>query len=190
MNNEKNQDIKSRLSKLLKDDKIKKLIIVLCIGGIALIFLSTFFGGAAGSQQDSQQSAPEGQVCTNLSEYKKTLETDLKNIISKIDGVGTADIFLTLDSGSESVYAVNKKQDTSTGENKNDESIDAQYCSLRKSDGSESGMLLKIIEPDVRGVLVVCDGGDSSTIKERVLEAVTKALNISSARVCVTKSSQ
>ena len=73
MNDEKISKIKLKLSNALKDDKIKKLIIVLCIGGIALIFLSTFFGGAAGSKQDSQQSAAEGQVCTNLSDYKKTL---------------------------------------------------------------------------------------------------------------------
>ena len=51
-------------------------------------------------------------------------------------------------------------------------------------------MLLKIIEPDVRGVLIVCDGGDNSVIQERVLDAVTKSLNISSARVCITKLSQ
>lgn len=191
MNDEKKTEIKSKLSKLMKDDKIKKLIIALCIGGIALIFLSTFVCGRASAGDNSAGSTPDAQSYTNLSEYKVSIENDLSKIISKIDGVGNTEVFLTLDNSSENVYAVNQKQSSkSSNSDGGDESLDTEYFSLRKSDGSETGMILKVIEPDVRGVLVVCNGGDNSMIKERVLEAVTKALNISSARVCITKLSQ
>ena len=191
MNDEKKTEIKSKLSKLMKDDKIKKLIIALCIGGIALIFLSTFVCGRASAGDNSADSTPDAQSYTNLSEYKASIENDLSKIISKIEGVGNTEVFLTLDNSSENVYAVNQKQSSkSSNSDGGDESLDTEYFSLRKSDGSETGMLLKVIEPDVRGVLVVCNGVDNSMIKERVLEAVTKALNISSARVCITKLSQ
>lgn len=46
---------------------------------------------------------------------------------------------------------------------------------------------VKEIEPLVRGALIVCTGGDNPSIKETVLESVTKALNISSDKVCITK---
>lgn len=39
------------------------------------------------------------------------------------------------------------------------------------------------------GVVVVCEGGDLPQVQQRIIEAVTTALNISSKRVCVTKSS-
>lgn len=191
MNDDKKTEIKSKLSELIKDDKIKKLVIALCIGGIALIFLSTFLGGKASAGDSSSDSTLDTQSFTNLSEYKTAIENDLSKIISKIEGVGSTEVFLTLDNSSENVYAVNQKQSSkSSSSDGGDESLDTEYFSLRKSDGSETGMLLKVIEPDVRGVLVVCNGGDNSMIKERVLEAVTKALNISSARVCITKLSQ
>lgn len=191
MNDDKKTEIKSKLSKLIKDDKIKKLVIALCIGGIALIFLSTFLGGKTSAGDNSSDSTLDTQSFTNLSEYKTAIENDLSKIISKIEGVGSTEVFLTLDNSSENVYAVNQKQSSkSSSSDGGDESLDTEYFSLRKSDGSETGMLLKVIEPDVRGVLVVCNGGDNSMIKERVLEAVTKALNISSARVCITKLSQ
>ena len=45
----------------------------------------------------------------------------------------------------------------------------------------------KSIEPKVRGVVVVCDGGDNPLVVSRVLDAVTKSLNISSDKVCITK---
>ncbi|MDR0821339.1 MAG: hypothetical protein LBN40_02590 [Oscillospiraceae bacterium] len=39
--------------------------------------------------------------------------------------------------------------------------------------------------PVVRGVAVICDGGGNVTVRQRVIETVSKALGISSARVSV-----
>jgi stage III sporulation protein AG len=47
--------------------------------------------------------------------------------------------------------------------------------------------IIKEIEPVVRGVVIACDGADNSTVKENVLELVTKAFNISSDKVCIIK---
>ena len=77
--------------------------------------------------------------------------------MSQISGVGNVKIFLTMDNSGENVYL--KNTDTKTVS----------------------------IEPKVRGVVVVCDGGDDQLVVSRVLDAVTKALNISSDKVCITK---
>ena len=42
----------------------------------------------------------------------------------------------------------------------------------------------------IRGVLVVCEGGDDPVVTARVTEAVTKALDISTAKVCIAKLSE
>ena len=89
--------------------------------------------------------------------YADQTEARLLDIISSIGGVGEARIFLTMDDSGENVYKKNS---------------DAKTVS---------------IEPKVRGVVVVCDGGDDPVVKSRVLEAVTKALSISSDKVCITK---
>ena len=47
-----------------------------------------------------------------------------------------------------------------------------------------SGALLGL----VKGVVVVCQGGDNAAVSQRIVDAITTALNISSKRVCVTKS--
>lgn len=191
MNEEKKKEIKSKMSDLLKDDKIKKIIIILGLCGIALIFISNFMSCNSEKSGDQSSSISAELSYDGLDEYKKSIEDRLSNIISKIDGAGKTDVFLTLENGSENVYAVNRKQNTSSDSSGTaDESFDAEYFSVRKSDGSEEGVLLKVIEPDVRGVVVVCDGGDNSVVKEKVLESVTKSLNISSARVCISKLSQ
>ena len=89
--------------------------------------------------------------------YAAKTEAHLLEIISHISGVGEVKIFLTMDNGGENVYL--KNTDTKT----------------------------KSIEPKVRGVVVVCDGGDDPLVVARVLDAVTKSLNISSDKVCITK---
>ena len=90
-------------------------------------------------------------------EYAERTENRLLEIVSQISGVGDAKIFLTMDNGGENVYL--KNTDTKTVS----------------------------IEPKVRGVVIVCEGGDDPVVVSHVLEAVTKALSISSDKVCISK---
>lgn len=90
-------------------------------------------------------------------QYASKIEGHLLEIVSQISGVGEAKIFLTMDNDGENVYL--KNTDTKTVS----------------------------IEPKVRGVVVVCEGGDDPLVVSRVLDAVTKSLNISSDKVCITK---
>ena len=98
-----------------------------------------------------------GDKNVSSDQYASNTEAHLLEIISQISGVGEAKIFLTMDNSGENVYL--KNTDTKT----------------------------KSIEPKVRGVVVVCDGGDDPLVVSRVLDAVTKSLNISSDKVCITK---
>lgn len=93
----------------------------------------------------------------NVDEYAARTEAQLLDIVTHISGVGEAKIFLTMDNSGENKYL--KNTDTKTVS----------------------------IEPTVRGVVIVCDGGDDPLVASRVLDAVTKALDIRSDKVCVTK---
>jgi stage III sporulation protein AG len=89
--------------------------------------------------------------------YSQELKAQLLDIVSEIDGVGQVKVFLTMDNSGENVYLTNS--DTKT----------------------------KSIEPTVRGVVIVCDGGDDPVVADRVLGAVTRSLSISSDKVYITK---
>lgn len=73
----------------------------------------------------------------------------------------------------ESIQGVGKAKVMMTMEN----SVEQVYTDTK----------VKEIEPAVRGVLVICTGADNPETKETVLESVTKTLNISSDKVCITK---
>ena len=84
----------------------------------------------------------------------------VKTYSTKIQGAGKTEVLLTMENSVEYVYLDNSTTKT------------------------------KEIEPLIRGVLVVCEGGDDPVVVERVTDAVTKALDISTAKVCITKLSE
>ena len=139
-----------RLKKIFDSGKLRRIIIISGIAGIALIFISNFInaGELRGSERDDRFS---------VSEYSKQIESDLETLITHIDGAGATKVMLTMENSVEYVYL--KDSTTKTKE----------------------------VQPVIRGVLVVCEGGDDPVVVERVTQAVTKALDISTAKVCISK---
>ena len=133
-----------KLSDLLSDRRMIKAAVIAGIAAILLIALTS-----AVDLSPSQNVSAE--------EYGRKTEEKLLEIVSHIDGVGEAEIFLTMDNSGENVYQKNTDKKTVS------------------------------IEPKVRGVVVVCDGGDDPVVAARVLDAVTKSLCISSEKVCITR---
>ena len=58
---------------------------------------------------------------------------------------------------------------------------------VSETENGRQGLLVTELQPTVKGVVIVCEGGDQPLVQQRVTDAVTIALNISSKRVCVTK---
>ena len=59
------------------------------------------------------------------------------------------------------------------------------YITVKSADGGEQALLVTTQMPQVRGVAIVCRGGDDELINEKIQNAVTAALNITSKRVYI-----
>lgn len=142
-----------KLKNLLDSEKMRKIIIIAGVVGIALIFLSNYIdlGSISNSKREEEFS---------VTTYSTQIQNDLQSVISMIEGAGKTEVLLTMENSVEYVYLDKGAEKT------------------------------KEIEPLIRGVLVVCEGGDSPVVVERITQAVTKALDISSAKVCITKLSE
>lgn len=189
------KEIASKFENFTKNPKFVKLIIVVGLIGIGLILLSSI--KPYKKESDNNKASNTSVAYVNLTQYENNLEQSLADIISSIDGAGKTRVMITMDSTVEQVYATNKtmsqKDRVNSGENtetNKDASADSTYITVELSDGTQQTVLLKEIQPKVRGVLVVCSGGDNSVVKEKIVDAVTKALDISSSRVGVAGLSQ
>ena len=95
--------------------------------------------------------------CTDFAGYEAALEKRLEDILSKIEGIGEVDVMVTLDTACETEY------------------------------GRNADMISSVTAPKVRGVAVVCGGGDSITVKEKVINAVAGVLGIGVSHISVTR---
>ena len=101
---------------------------------------------------------------------------------------------ITLKSGYTYTYAVTEKVNSDVSEEyKSDDQRKSQQKNTTEQsyvmveDGG-SPLVTALNEPEIKGVVVVCDGGDNPLIQQKVIQAVTTALDITSTRVCVIQS--
>jgi len=179
------------LSALLRKWKIGRWqAIVLAAGLVGLILLcitSLPTGGksAAGTKNPAQES-----IRVDLTAYEQQLEERLCAIIGAIAGAGETRVMLTLDCGSEPIYATQGKNDSkhNYSDSGTEESLSAnkEYVIIGSGAG-EQGLVLKMVEPQVRGVAVICRGGDDLIVRQAIVEAVTAVLGVGSNKVSVAK---
>ena len=126
--------------------------------------------------------------------YADQLEESLLEIIRSITGEEDAQVMVTLESTARQVYATQEKKSAGSTEEQTGESTvraqssddsETSYILVKESDGSQKALAVTEISPEIRGVVVVCGGSSDPELQQKIIDAVTTALQISSARVCV-----
>ena len=163
--------------------KKPKTIVVIGIAGILLILLSSVLG----SSKKNEINKTEREITAE--EYKAILEEDIKKTVRDITGSKNISVVITIESGIKYAYADIKEEtltETQEKENtKTDSGLKENYITVKTADGGEQALIVTTEMPKVRGVAIVCDGGDNEYIFEKIQNAVTAALDISSKRVYI-----
>lgn len=185
--NDITMNVKKSIKKLSESSQLSKkrllAVSLLLTGALILIF-----GEMTKSETDIREVVST-TVSYSTDSYISDLENRLESMISAIDGAGETKVMITLESGSEEIYL----HDYDYGENidpsgKNIIERKDEYV-IVDGDSGEKGIVVKIAEPKIRGVAVVCKGGDLPSVRARITEAVTALLDISSTGVSVAKMS-
>ena len=177
------------LDQLTKSDRRVKWVLILGILGIVLLLLSEFW--PTGDKEQTQESQTYQEITTN--EYVQVLEERLYDLVSNIQGAGKTKIMVTLDGSGETVYATEGKTNSNvvqadTGDTqKLSESSEESYILVEGKDGTKQALVSKQLDPPVKGVVIVCEGAQDPVVQDRILQAVTTALGISSSKVCITQ---
>ena len=189
---------KGKIGELLfspeQSERRLKLLITAGFAAIALLFLSDYFQ-SSGAKNASAEPATYTAAETDYEEYTARLESRLTELISSVDGAGSTKVMVTLECGTEYVYASRQKSTSAVSENSNP---DGRVSRDEKRSGEESlvlvdagrgeePLILKQLTPMVAGVVVLCSGADDISVRQQIVNVVTTALGTSSNRVCVTR---
>lgn len=176
---EKDKNTLDGLKKLFGGkEKLAKIVLVLGVTGMALILASELFP----QQKAAEQSAYGGAEISYEREHQ--LEKRLEAMIEQINGAGKTKVMITLDSSNEYFYAFESKTDTAEKEAERQSSAEEAPAVIDGKNGEEP-LITKVGESGVRGVFVVCKGGDNPQVAERIINAVCAVLGIKSSRVSV-----
>ncbi len=167
-------------STLIKKIKLDKKTTILIIVGFLAIFILFI------SELDFEKK--EEPINKDLSdeEYCDYLENKIKNFIEKIDGAGKTEVIITLSETTEYIYATDDKDVRKNNSDGDDSSLEKDYVII-ENDNNDVGLLIKTIEPKIRGVAVSCEGGNNIEVQEQIYSTIEALLNIKTSNISISK---
>lgn len=115
------------------------------------------------------------------------IEQRLSELLSKVEGAGQVSVMVYADTGSEQVPAYNDVQDTRNDERADGKSLETSETRQLALAGTDEPVILKVIIPQIKGVVVVAEGADDILIKAQLNNAVCTLLGIPEHRVQILK---
>lgn len=183
------------ISSIIENDRILWIIVLIGLLGIVFIFVSTYIRPS--DSKDNNQYLTENNMLKSyeLDSYRNTISEELGSMLASMQGVGRTKVMITMDGSSRSIYAtdIDLNDRETSRKNGDDENVDKQSIEkkscivIRQKDGSEKALAVGQLLPKVKGVLIICDGGDNLQVKNNIIDAVSVALDISNTHICVSK---
>lgn len=159
-------------------DKLKKIKNIEIVAALVIlaIVLIVYTGINNASGRISKSKAND-----SLSTDSDKLELKLEGILSDISGAGKVRVMITYNGSVEYVTAntSNINTNTSTDNNRTNSTTSTTISPvIINSNGSSKPVIIKEIEPSIKGVIVVAEGADNIAVRLELMRAVMVALNI------------
>lgn len=190
-----------QIKKIIKDTGYGKVVLLL-IAGALLIVLSIpgNSGGdkSTGTEKKKELGTTSTEQISKFSEqvYARELEEELKELLRQVDGVGQVEVMITLKSSAETVVNKDVSQSESSsvrGAEEGEQNQEAQNQSeeetvlVEDSEGNQSPYIIKEIQPEIAGIVVICDGGSDPLVISNITSAAEVLFSVSAHKVKVMK---
>ena len=149
--------------------KYKHVLLILLVG-IGLMLLPS---GGKSTSQNAATAEPEPVAKT------QTLQEQLSDLLSRMEGAGRVEVLLTLATGEETLYQTNGDRTSET------ERFDTVLVS--DSGHNETGLIRQVNPPTYLGAVVLCQGADSSALRLAITQAVANATGLGYHKITVLK---
>lgn len=183
--------------KMIKEKKEKAVILFLA--GIFLLLAATpvsSFTGKKSKQKETEKITSEQQEVKNEKNdaYIEALENKLEQTIGGMEGAGKVLVMITLKDSGEKILDKNQPYE-SESENSKEEGREIERTSIKsdpetvliEEEGDTAPIIVQEMYPDIKGVVVVCEGGDDKVLAIHIKEAVQALFSIDAHKIVVCK---
>ena len=189
-------DLKKKVEDLFRklSSNMYNFFIVFLIG-VLLIVVTNFFSGNDKSSMLATKDTDQGTQTFSIdtSNYELNKNTELKNMLSVMQGVGRVNLMINFESGEELVPAINLNDVSSTAKENDGQggvriteqtNKGSQVVITNKGSGTEP-LILKKYYPKITGVMIIAEGAYDKGVQLNVKNAVASLFNISTTKVYV-----
>lgn len=195
--------LNNEINKLLQNKKFVNCLIVLLVIIFLWLAVSNFTGDNIGFTKGSESSVPNGaqEVSTDedtttskeLLDYEAQVKEELKEILSKMDGVGEVDVTIYFESSEIKVPATNsttqtsetQEEDTNGGQRVNKQETEGTTVVMQSDSSNSEPFIIKTYKPQITGVFIVAEGAKSNKVIYDIQTAVSSLYNLSLDKVNV-----
>jgi stage III sporulation protein AG len=177
-------------------------LIVMGLIGAALMILNSFLrvetidpepdpAPVAGGDQEVFRHAESSD--NPFDAYERLYESRLREILEKIVGVGNVDVMVTIESTEESIVYRDMHESEQETNERDGNGAQRHITSVTRDgtialytvSGQSKPIILKLIKPQIRGVIIVANGAENSVVKQMLAEAVQRGLGVSPTRISI-----
>ncbi len=145
-----------------------------------------------GSDDASETDGGYSVITGKEEDYAQYLSQKLTAYLSQMDGAGEVEAWVTLKSGEQEVLYEEKSSQTtslseadSQGGTREETTEDVTRTVIYGADGNP--YVVQTTLPEVQGVLVLAEGGDDSTVRLDIVEAVQVLFGLDAHKIKVVK---
>ena len=110
--------------------------------------------------------------------------------MSTVEGVGKVEVMITLKSSKESILNKDtpyEEEEETSGDSTRKSVSSNEETVLIEQNGESVPYVVKELEPEIEGVVVIAQGGENASVQKNITEAVTALFDVSVNKIKVLK---
>ncbi len=201
--------IKEKINDLIKTEKennskkkIESLIMLIIILVITIIAINSIWNSDKKSSDEIKNTSNKklavnnNEINLNSETYNSNiLEKNLESILSSMNGVGKAKVFINYSESStvEAMYNETTKEssteetDTSGGVRTIQQTDTQKDVIYSEESGSKTPVTQKVTNPTIEGAIITAEGANNLDVKADIISAVSAATGLASHKIQVFK---
>lgn len=201
--------IKEKINDLIKTEKennskkkIESLIMLIIILVITIIAINSVWNSDKKSSDEIKNTSNKklavnnNEINLNSETYNSNiLEKNLESILSSMNGVGKAKVFINYSESStvEAMYNETTKEssteetDTSGGVRTIQQTDTQKDVIYSEESGSKTPVTQKVTNPTIEGAIITAEGANNLDVKADIISAVSAATGLASHKIQVFK---
>lgn len=191
--------LKQKLKNLKNMKKDQWLIVILA--GV-LIFVIALPTGNTKREKTSKSETGSAQQMVGKEyaeaegeeDYETYLEKRLEEFLGKMEGVGKVQVMVTLEDNGEQILEKDEKESRTATEEGGGETartateVELEYATIFvEENGNKTPYIIRVKNPKVAGVAVVCEGGGNSSVAQNISRTIGALFSIETHKIMVMK---